>query len=825
MIRQGKYTKRVTPVQKVKRGAKRHFRWWHELSLKKKILVIAGPILAFLIILPLATYLYFARDISNQERLMNRNNTGVVLYANDGKTEVFSLGRAKHRELIGLDKISDLTEKALLSSEDKNFYDHGGFSIVSMIGALYANAATGGSNYGGSTLTQQLAKNTLLSDQKSYLRKFQELSISIAIERTYSKDEILAMYLNSAFFGGNVFGIEDAAKTYFNKSPQDLTLAESSMLIGILPAPNAYSPLYGEMKYAKERQNTVLARMVDNKAITEQEKTTALAEELAYQPVKPLADSSKAPHFTEMVMNELYKKYGEEKVARSGYQVTTTLDMNMQNQLQTAVNNNMRTITANGGTNASGVAIDPTNGEIRALVGSADWNNEQFGKVNMVTTPRQPGSSFKPLYYTQALADGKITPATILKDTRPTDSDFGGYKPQNADRRFRGDVTVRNALDWSLNIPAVKVMQKVGVSNAIATAKRMGITTIDDKTNYGLSLALGSAEVPLLEMTNAYAAFANGGDQYGTSTIKNIQSKYNDKVFAAKATAKEVMSEQGSYLISNILSDNNARSAVFGSSLNVVDAKTRAVKTAAVKTGTTDDSKDAWTIGYAPQLAVGVWVGNNDNTAMANGGSIMAGPIWRNAMGSMLAGVPTSFPMVSGIVQRNVCSDGSLADAAVSGKTRSEYFISTSLPTASCTVKAQETKTEEKKDQDEGEETDTDEVTVETTTTLSAKPNNTAPRGTSVTFTASVKGTGARGTVTFRDGSTIIGVVPVVDGDAQFTTSSLSIGAHTITAEFESSDENAFTSSSSSAVVFLVTPSTGGDSSSGNQGNGNGNSR
>ncbi len=824
MIRQGKYTKRVSPAQKVKRGAKRHFRWWHELSLKKKILVIAGPILAFLIILPLATYLYFARDISNQERLMNRNNTGVVLYANDGKTEIFSLGRAKHRELIGLDKISDSTEKALLSSEDKNFYDHGGFSIVSMVGALYANAATGGSNYGGSTLTQQLAKNTLLSDQKSYLRKFQELSISIAIERTYSKDEILAMYLNSAFFGGNVFGIEDAAKTYFNKSPQDLTLAESSMLIGILPAPNAYSPLYGEMKYAKERQNTVLTRMVDNKVITEQDKTAALAEELAYQPVKPLADSSKAPHFTEMVMNELYKKYGEEKVARSGYQVTTTLDMNMQNQLQTAVSNNMRTINANGGTNASGLAIDPTNGEIRALVGSADWNNEQFGKVNMVTTPRQPGSSFKPLYYAQALADGKITPATILKDTKPTDSDFGGYKPQNADRRFRGDVTVRNALDWSLNIPAVKVMQKVGVSNAIATAKRMGITTIDDKTNYGLSLALGSAEVPLLEMTNAYAAFANGGDQYDTSTIKNIQSKYNDKVFAAKATSKEVMSEQGSYLISNILADNNARSSVFGSSLNVIDAKTRAVKTAAVKTGTTDDSKDAWTIGYAPQLAVGVWVGNNDNTAMANGGSIMAGPIWRNAMGSMLAGVPTSFPMVSGIVQRNVCSDGSLADAAVNGKTRSEYFISTSLPTASCSVKVQETKTEEKKDQDEGEEVATDEL-VETTTTLSVKPNNTASRGTSVTFTASVQGAGARGTVIFRDGSTIIGAVSVVDGGAQFTTSSLSIGAHTITAEFESADEEAFASSSSSAVTYLITPSTGSDSSSGNQGNGNGNSR
>lgn len=811
MQRQGKYTKRVTPAQHAKRQARRRFRWWHSLSWKKRLLYFGTPILAFLILIPVFTYLYFARDISDQERLMNRNNTGVVLYANDGKTEIFSLGKAKHRSLIKLDQISDNTEKALIASEDKNFYEHGGFSIFSILGALYANVATGGSNYGGSTLTQQLAKNTLLSENKNFLRKFQELSISIAIEQTYSKDEILAMYLNSAFFGGNSFGIEDAAKTYFNKSPADLTLGESAMLVGILPAPNAYSPLYGNMKYAKERQNTVLSRMVDNKVITSEQKQAALAEQLPLQPVKELADSSKAPHFTEMVMKELYEKYGEEKVARSGYQVTTTLDMNVQNQLQAAIDGNMRTIQRNGGSNASAVAIDPTSGELRGLIGSYNWNDETFGKVNMVTTARQPGSSFKPIYYSQALADGTITPATILHDKK---TDFGGYSPQNADRRFRGDVTVRNALNWSLNIPAVEVMQKVGVSDAIKNARNMGIM-IDPNKNYGLALALGTAEAPLLQMTNAYAGFANQGLQYAPTTINGINSKYDEKVFRPSETNKRVISEQGAFLISNILSDNAARAAVFGSSLNVYDAKTRSVKKVAVKTGTTDDSRDAWTIGYTPQMAIGVWVGNNDNEQMLNGGSIMAGPIFTKAMGAILAGVNTDFAVPSGIVQRQVCTNGSLADAEVKGKTRAEYFISTYLPTAQCGVKQTEQKQEEKQKE---EETDTD-TPAETTMTLSANPSGSAPSGTSVTFTVSITPATAQGTVTFHDGGTSLGTVSVSGGNASITTSSLTVGSHQISATFTPTSDAYETSNAQTTFLVTLQNNTGGGGATNPAGN------
>lgn len=817
MLRQGKYTKPVSPASHVKRQAKRRFRWWHNLSWKKRILYIGGPILGVLIVIPLATYLYFARDISDQDRLMNRNNTGIVLYDNSGKNVIFSTGRAEHRDLVPLNAISDHMEHALVASEDKDFYKHGGFSVLSTLRAVYGYLISGGGAFGGSTLTQQLAKITVLSNNRSFLRQYQAFSVAVAIENSYTKDQILDMYLNSVYFGENAFGIQDAAKYYFGTTPDKLNLAQSAMLVGLLPAPNTYSPISGNATYAKEQQTTVLTRMVANGYITEAEKQAALAEVLAYQAAQSPFDDSVAPHFTEMVLNQLYDKYGEETVKRSGYQVTTTLDKNTQDQLKTAVAGNMNTIKRNGGSNASAVAIDPTSGEVRGLVGSYDWNDEGFGKVNMVTSPRQPGSSFKPIYYTQALADGLINPATILHDKK---TDFGGYAPQNADRRFRGDVSVRNALNWSLNIPAVEVMQKLGVSDAIKAAQRMGITTIDPSKEYGLALALGTAEVPLMEMTNVYAAFANGGQQYNTTVIKNINSKYNDKVFAEKETSKEVMSQQASYLISNILSDNAARSSIFGNTLTVYDAKSRTVKKAAVKTGTTDDSRDAWTIGYTPQLAIGVWVGNNDNRQMNNGGSIMAGPIWTKAMGNILAGVSTDFAVPEGVTQRQVCSDGSLADATVAGKTRTEYFISTNLPTASCSVKPQEKPAEKTPE----EEPDTG-TPVETTTSLVISPSSSATFGATVTLTASITGATSTsntltGTVTFMDGSTVLGSAQLVNGTASYATSTLAMGSHQLRASFTPTSTSDFKESQS--PIFFYTVTNGNGNNNGNNGGFNG---
>lgn len=516
------------------------------------------------------------------------------------------------------------------------------------------------------------------------------------------------MYLNSTFFGGNAFGIEDAAKSFFNKAPKDLTLAESAMIIGVLPAPNAYSPIYGSMEYAKERQGTVLTRMVKNGFITQAEKDQALAQELAFAAPESSTDNSPAPHFAEMVLADLNKRYGEEKVARSGYQVKTTLDLNVQNKLQENINKNMNSIRYSGGSNAAALAIDPKTGSIRALIGSYDWNDEKDGKVNMATSARQPGSSFKPIYYAAAMADGVITPATILAD-EPINID--GYQPKNALRNYNGDVTVRKALNWSLNIPAVKVMQRYGIDKSIEAANDMGIDTIDKKKDYGLSLALGAAEARLIDMTHAYAGFANGGNQKEVALEEEIKSKYDQVIYKNEQKSKQVISEEGAYLISNILSDNQARAGIFGSSLSLSGNKK-----AAVKTGTTDENRDAWTIGYTPSLAIGVWVGNNDNTEMSSGGGSLAGPIWRNTMNELVTQTGDPFTAPSGVVQKDTCyGTGKLANTA-GGGTYKEYFLATALPEYGCNVQTQQREPENKP-----------EVQAPTTPTQPTTPTPTAP--------------------------------------------------------------------------------------------------
>lgn len=672
MARQGKYTKKKTRSTQSTWFLKRRWRWFKGLSRPKKALVLGGPLLAFLIVTPIFTYIYYYNDIANQERLMNRNNTGIVLTDKEDKT-FYSIGRAEHRDIVPLDKISDVTEQAVIASEDKDFYDHAGFSIFSIFRSIYSNILAGSAtSYGGSTLTQQLAKNTLLSSNKTFLRKYQELTVATAIEQRYSKDEILDMYLNSVYFGNNSFGIEDAAKNYFNAKPSELTLAQASILIGVLPAPSSYSPVDGSVKFAKQRQNTVLTRMVENDYITSAQKDTAVKKKLTYNKAQGSINNA-APHFTEMVLQQLYDKYGEEKVKRSGYQVRTSLDLSLQTQANRSVEAALPYIQANGGSNSSVVAVDPKTGKIRALVGSIDYENKEFGMVNMATTKRQPGSSFKPVYYGGALANGTITTETILKDQ---ETDFNGYKPQNADRSFRGDVSVRQALDWSLNIPAVKVMQRYGISNAVETAKDLGITTIGEASDYGLSLALGSAEVPLTEMTNAYAAFANEGDQYPLTSIEKINSKYGKKIFESKETSRSAISPQGAYLLSDILSDNTMRDAVFGGSLTVTGTDFQ-VKKVAVKTGTTDDARDAWTIGYTPNIAIGVWVGNNDNAAMLSGGSDMAGPVWRTLMGDAIGSSSPSFQRPSGIVEKTICTTIGI---------KKDVFLASNIPASTCST-------------------------------------------------------------------------------------------------------------------------------------------
>jgi 1A family penicillin-binding protein len=679
MYRQGKYTRQLSPWQKTKRFVRRRIDWFMALKWWQKALVVFGPIAAVLIVIPVLTYLYYYNDIGNVERLMNRNSTGVVLLDKNGK-EFFSRGKAAHRDIVRLEQISDDLEHALVASEDKDFYNHSGFSPLSIVRAMYTNILARGVTGGGSTITQQLAKNTLLSDQRSFMRKYQELTIAMAIENRYSKKEIMEMYLNSVFYGDNSYGIAEAAKNYYGKTPAQLNLAESAMLIGVLPAPTAYSPVTGDPALAKQRQTTVLSRMVKNGFISEEQKKAALNEQLAYAPRKSPIDNQ-APHFTEKILAELYDKYGEEQVERSGYRVKTTLDLGLQDAANQAVQNGRAYLVKRGGSNASLVAVDPKNGNILAYVGSADYNDPTWGKVDMVKTPRQPGSSFKPIYFADALASGKITPATMIEDKKITD--LGGFSPQNASRSYYGNVSVRQALGWSLNIPAVRVMQKEGIDNAVTAAKNLGITSLKNPQSYGLSLALGSAEVPLMQMTHAYAGFANGGNQVDLADIASIENKYGQPIFTSSKKSHQAISQAGAYLISNILSDTQAKSRIFGNSLTVygTDGKQKNV---AVKTGTTDEARDAWTIGYTTDIAVGVWTGNNDNSPMRSGGSDMAGPIFKAMMKQAIGSNNPQFAQPATVVKATVCSGEG---------TTTDVFLATAVP-KQCGEKKEEPKEE-----------------------------------------------------------------------------------------------------------------------------------
>ncbi|MGH7204077.1 MAG: transglycosylase domain-containing protein, partial [Candidatus Levyibacteriota bacterium] len=434
-------------------------------------------------------------------------------------------------------------------------------------------------------------------------------------------------------------------------------------------------------------QKIVLGEIVQDGYITQDQADAAENETLQYNPNKTQTTEFTAPHFATYVRDQLIKQYGEERVIRDGFQVTTTLDRNLQQFAQNSVKTQVTRLKYNHASNGAAVAIDPKNGQILAMVGSYNWDDPSYGQTNMAVTPRQPGSSFKPIIYGRALEDKQITAATVLQDVATTFD--GGYKPLDYDKRFRGDVTVRRALANSLNIPAVEVMQKVGDPNGLDQARKMGITTLSNTTNYGLSLVLGTGEVPLLQMTDAYATFADEGVYHLTTPILSIKDKdsqtvstptnwvtavlsfFNPQTWfmsAGSNGATEAMSKEAAFIISSILSDNNARAEEFGSAMTIN-------RPAAVKTGTTEDFRDALTIGYTPSLVVGVWVGNNDNTPMDDiAGSLGAAPIWRNVMEYQLMGTPVEhFDIPSFIVSETVCPTNTY-------RSYTEYFIDGTQP-------------------------------------------------------------------------------------------------------------------------------------------------
>lgn len=661
---------------------------------KHEILIAFMAIIAVLLYIAVFTYIFFAKDLESKDGIMNKQSTGLVL-TDQKDRPFFKFYQANYKKFVPLSEISPHIKNAVIAAEDKDFYQHPGFDIKAIIAAFIANVKKQELAYGGSTITQQLVKNSLLHKEKSFLRKYQEIILAQEIDRRYSKDEILEMYLNSVYFGEGAFGIEAASQTYFGKPSHDLTVAESALLAGLLTAPTELNPLNGNTEKAFSRQKAILQKMYEQGYITKDEKEKADKEQISFKGGhSPIP--YKAPHFALMVKDELVGRYGEEAVARSGLKVKTSIDLDWQDYAEKIVAEQVDKLKPNNASNAAAVVIDPKSGEIKALVGSKSWSDNKFGKINMAVSPRQPGSSIKPLIYAAALEDNVITPSTILQDQPTTfkeDKYSESYTPKNYDGKFRGNVLPRKALALSLNVPAVEVLYKIGVERGIEQIKRMGATTIGERSNYGLSLVLGGVEIPLVEMAGAYSIFANQGRYTKPVAITKIEDKYGQTIYEHRPDFKQVIPAQVAYQISSFLSDNSARQEVFGNTLTIN-------RTAAVKTGTTDDYRDAWTLGYTPSLVVGVWVGNSDYKPMDSvAGSLGAAPIWKSLMTKFSEGkADEKFEIPEGMVKLAICSNNGLKVQEATTSAYTEYYIPGTEPSGFCYLpKPQEKKLEEDK--------------------------------------------------------------------------------------------------------------------------------
>ena len=640
-------------------------------------------------------YVYASHDTSNHEDIMNRRKTGIVLLDREGR-EFFAFDQSHDSTFVPLAEIPPHVRQAFISAEDKGFYSHFGFSPTGIARAAYYDLRTQSLALGGSTITQQLVKNTFFNPEKSFVRKFQEIVLAFKLEKAYTKDQILEMYLNSVYLGEGVFGIENAAQRYFDTSAQDLTVAQASLLAAILPAPAYLSPLSNEPERSQRRQHIVLNEMVEEGYISAETATQAKAEELTFK-ATPDPHNIHAPHFALLVRKELNRLYGEEESVRQGLVVRTTLNLDWQLAAQEAVKEQVATLRHAGATNGAVVAIDPASGEVQALVGSVDWNAEGFGKVNMAVAPRQTGSTFKPIVYAAGIEGRELTAATRLMDVPTT---FGeDYKPRNYNDRYRGPVLARFALANSLNVPAIQATQEVGPASVAATARRLGITTIRKEAEHNLSVGLGTEEVSLLELTSAYSALANNGTHYKPKLILSVEDKYGRAVDVPGPQSRRAVSAETAFIVSSILSDDAARSSVFGRSLH-------ASRDAAVKTGTTQDYRDAFTVGYAPNIAVGAWVGNNDRTPMREvAGSLGAAPIWRQVIERSFQDIPAaSFAQPATVVAARICRSHGLLATGGGGTT--EYFVPGTQPTRPCPAPIPSPSPEEENEEgdDDGEE-------------------------------------------------------------------------------------------------------------------------
>ncbi len=584
----------------------------------------------------IGVFAYYAKDLPSPGKLNKRQVVeSTKIYDRTGEHLLYEIHGEEKRTMIPLKDMGEIIKAATLSAEDQSFYQHHGIYFKSIARAAIYDLLGRHVSQGGSTITQQLIKNTVLTNEKTFNRKVKEVILSVELEQRFTKDEILEMYLNEIPYGSNAYGIQAAAQTFFGKDAKNLTLAEAALLASLPKAPTYYSPYGTNTDDLKGRQEYVIDQMKKLGYITNEEAESAKQVDIISE-VKPFQESIHAPHFVMYVKDFLVTKYGEKQVEESGMRVYTTLDWNKQQIAEEAVKKGAAENVKYRASNAALVAIDPKTGQILAMVGSRDYFDKTIdGNVNVAIRDRQPGSSFKPYVYATAFKKG-YTPNTILFDV---ETNFGTkeqpYVPQNYSNSFSGPVKMKEALARSLNIPAVKTLYLAGVQNAINTAQSMGITTLKNPSRYGLALVLGGGEVKLVDHVSAFGTFAAGGVRHEkTAILKITDSRGNVLDEYKNSPGEKVLDQDICAKIDAILSDNSLRAPVFGSN-SPLRFDNRPV---AVKTGTTNEWRDAWTVGYTPNLVAGVWAGNNNNSPMTNGadGVYVAAPIWRGFMDKAL---------------------------------------------------------------------------------------------------------------------------------------------------------------------------------------------
>jgi len=624
---------------------------------------LAGKILLGLfgagIVFIVGLFVYFAKDLPSPTAINTRTVAeSTKIYDRSGDHLLYDIHGDEKRTIVPVNQIPDTVKYATIALEDQDFYSHHGIVITSIIRSAIMDVLKRGAAQGGSTITQQLIKQSLLTSEKTFTRKIKEVILALEVEQRYSKDDILGMYLNQIPYGSNAYGIEAASQTFFSKSAKDLTLAEAALLASLPNAPTYYSPFGIHTDELKARQEMTLQKMVNQGYIAQDQADEAKNVDILSE-ITPKQDNIFAPHFVMYVKDYLVNKYGEQTVEQGGLKVYTTLNWDMQQAAEKAVADGAAKNVANKAGNAALVAEDPKTGQILAMVGSKDYfgKSEPAGCIsgktctfepqdNVAIRDRQPGSSFKHYVYLTAFTKG-YTPETLLYDvptTFSTDPTQPDYSPQNYDGKFHGPLQMKNTLAMSLNIPAVKTLYLAGVSNSIKMAKNLGITGLNDPDRYGLSLVLGGGEVKLIDHVNAYATLADDGLKHDQISIMRVEDKNGTVLEQFKSSdGNRIVDEKYLGMLDYIMSTNDLRAPIFGNN-NPLSFPDRPV---AAKTGTTNEFRDGWTIGYTPSIVAGVWAGNNDNSPMKTGadGIVVAGPIWRSFMDQVLANYPVEkFP-------------------------------------------------------------------------------------------------------------------------------------------------------------------------------------